>query len=87
MIQMNENPYAPYPKWFEKYGNPTSLEGFPDEYLRQCIIDNIKLHRKLIGIKILCQHCQNEYIIKNKKKDNCPLCGAPYGYNPKKIKW
>ncbi len=86
MMSQTQNPYEPYPKWFERYG--PKLSKFPHgEYLKNQILENIKWFREnvLTKEKRVCQNCQRDYIALKSSKNNCPFCKAPRDYNVSRI--
>lgn len=88
MTETENNPYAPYPKWFEKYGSPDKLEKYPHgEYLRKSIITNIKWYKENVKTKEtrLCSNCGGTYITLKKSRKPCPFCKAPYKYDMKRV--
>lgn len=84
---MSQNLYEPYPEWFEKYG--PNLELFPHgEYLKQQILETIKLHKKQkIEFEIYkCQLCGTEYWRPKTSNLKCFNCNAPSDFNINSIK-
>lgn len=83
---MSQNPYEPYPAWFERYGS--NLETFPHgEYLKNRILEHIKDYNKKRENEEIkqCQNCQFQYISSKKSTQNCPFCNAPKDFNISKI--